>query len=187
MDLLLLKNFLTTYSLPTVAIAIILGVLNFICDKFFYDIISATVRNYLTFLLAIISYFLYETIFITKGFSLTIETVYAGLISGSLSTVISCALNKISSGNSVSNVVKLLIEGILDGLTFKHSLHATVRSLEKLFASEFEDATLKEQIINIIAESVINPLSEEEFEQIALLIIHSIKALDVDKLNDLNK
>ena len=186
MDL-LFKNFLATYTLPTVVIAIFVGVLNFICDKFLYDKISATARNYLTFLLAIISYFLYETVFIKKSFSLTLETIYAGLISGSLSTVISCALNKISCGNTVSNAVKLLIEGILDGLISKHSMHATVNSLEKLFASEFEDTTLKEQIINIIAESVITPLSDEEFEKLALLIIHSIRALNAEQLNDLNK
>ena len=186
MDL-LFKNFLATYSLPTVAIAIILGVLNFFCDKFFYDKINSTARNYLTFLFAIIFYFIYETIFITKSFSLSIETVYAGILSGSLSTVFSCALNKITSGNSVSSAVKLLIEGILDGLISKQAMHATVSSLEKLFASEFEYSTLKEQIINIIAEGVIRPLSDDEAEQLAILLIHSIKALDAEKLKNLNK
>lgn len=171
-------NFLTTYSLPTVIIAVIIGILSFVSDKFFSNKIKTTTRNYLTFFLAIILYFIYEIIFVTKCFALNENILYLGILSGSLATAFSCALNKILSAQSVSNALSLIIEGVISGIISDNALSATVLSLENLFASEVDEKILKEQIINILAVNAINALPTEEYERVATLLIYAVRALD---------
>jgi hypothetical protein len=62
MDLILLKDFFISYSLPTVIIAICVAVAVLILEKIFKEKLPFSVLNYLPFALSIIVYFVYGLI-----------------------------------------------------------------------------------------------------------------------------
>lgn len=177
MDFILLENFFATYTLPTIIIAITVGISSFILGKF-TDKINATVRNYLAFFLSIILYFAYDMIFISKALCFKPDAFYAGVLSGSLSRIFYSAIKKFFEGKpSCCSAVKLLIEGLIDGVVHENNLSATAISIEKLFAIETEQLSLKEQIANILAVNAVKPFSLDEFESVALLIIQAVNIL----------
>lgn len=177
-------NFLTTYSLPVIIITVFVGTLSFVLDKFLFNKIKSTTRNYLTFFLAIILYFIYESLFVTKRFALYESTIYAGILIGSLSTTFNYLLNKISSKRSISDALGIIIESIIKEIIADSAIGATVISLEKLFASELDEKKLKEQIVNILALNAVSALTLEEYERVATLLIRTIKSLDENSKTD---
>ena len=177
-------NFLTTYSFPVIVITVFVGTLSFVLDKFLFDKIKATTRNYLTFILAIILYFTYESLFVTKSFTLYESTIYTGVLIGSLSTMVNCLLNKIFNEHSISDALGVVIESIINEIIADSAISATVHSLEKLFASELDEKKLKEQIVNILAVNAVNALTLEEYERVATLLIRTIKSLDENSKTD---
>lgn len=175
----LYKNFLTTYSLPTVFIALAVGIFSFLCKKTKLDKISPTVKNYFCFFLTIIVYFAYDMIFVSKAFVFNEDAFYAGIVSGSLSKIISATLKRITDGKQSSlNALKLLIEELICEIADENLLSATALSIEKLFANEMDNDKLKEQIINILAANAAKPFTLYEYESMAVLIIQAVKSIN---------
>ncbi len=174
----LFKNFLATYSLPTVFIALAVGIFSFLCRKTAFDKINPTVKNYFCFFLTIILYFAYDMIFVSKAFIFKDDALYAGILSGSLAKIISATLKRISDGKPSSlTAVKLLIEELICEIADENLLSATALSIEKLFAKETDNKILKEQIVNILASNAVKPFTLYEYESTALLIIQAVKSI----------
>ena len=178
MDFVLLKEFLTGYSLPTVVIAVIVCAISIAVSKIFKDKIDETVLNHATFFLAIILYFAYDMVFISRALCFSIDAFYAGILCGSLATVIASAINRIGRGQPISvSAVRLLIEGLIDGIVQDSAVTATAAALEDLLISDNGDCidTVKE-ILTVNS----NGVTEEKISSVAKLIIDSVKTLKTE-------
>lgn len=175
MDFYFLKDFFVNYSLPTVTIAIAVAVLSVILNKFLTHKMPVSTRNYLSFLLSILLYFAYDMIFVKNAFVFSADAFYAGVLSGSLSTIIFTAICRIAQGKTVGfSATCLLIEGLIKGHVEDGALTATALALEKLFTQSSDDNVI-EEVKQILA--VNSSLTEEETEGVAKLIIDAVYSL----------
>lgn len=177
MDYILLKDFLATYSLPTLLIALVCAVVSFFINKLFYKKLPRIVIAYLPFILAIILYFAYHFIFVLGRFEFTESIFYAGILSGSLSVIIYKSAQKIASGKPLPlSSTALLIEGILQEYISENKIFETVISIEKLILSCTEDQSAKTQIAEKL-RTCTNNLSVEEIDRLAQLLVSATKSL----------
>ena len=176
MDFILLKNFFADYSLPMVIIAIIVGVGCFFADKFLKNKIPQFVLTVAPFVLSIILYFAYDMIFVSKAFVFSSDALIAGLLCGSLSSIVKSAVLRISKGKPLPvSATVLLIENILSG--YVTDAYATAVSLENLVN---EEKALEEQCDNIaciIKENANKTIEEDELTVLTTLIIKAVKTL----------
>ena len=113
MNLNILKELAMQYSLPTVVIAIITSVLTFLSGIMLKNK-SPKIINVLPFIIAIVLYLGYDMVFTFKTFTIKTESIYGGLICGSLGIIIVSAIKKIVSGKPLPlSATALLIESLL--------------------------------------------------------------------------
>ena len=177
MDLILLKDFFISYSLPTVIIAICVAVAVLILEKIFKEKLPFSVLNYLPFALSILVYFVYGLI-ISNG-KISSDPFYAGILSGSLSTVIRSAIRRIGQGKSIgASATILLIESLLRGYVDENSISATAVLIDEIL-SKREDLNedLVEKTTNVLINNANKTSSKEQIESVASLIVNSVKAL----------
>lgn len=175
MDYLFLQDFLVSYSLPTLAVAGITCFVRLILQKFFCSL-PKLVKSYIPFLLAIILYFGYDMIFVTKGISFSKGAFYGGILSGSLSVVFCSTITKIFKGKPISaNATILLIEGILNGYIAQDLLTKTAIQIEKVLSGD--DSTIfEEQVIDAITYNS-SDLTTADIVHLAKLIITGVKSI----------
>ncbi len=178
MDYVLLKDFFANYSLPVLIIALSVGLIKFIFDKFFSDKIFKPLWSYLPFALCTVIYIAYDMLFVLKAFAFNAHSLYAGVLSGSLSVVFSSALKKIDAGKplNVSQTV-LLIEGMLHGFISENLLNQTAIELEKVLSETPSEQDLSNRVANTIKTNAYSLFSDDDLMHLALLIIQSVKSL----------
>ena len=77
---LLLQDILTSYSLPTIIIAVIVCSASLTLNKFFNKL-PKTLKVYIPFLISIVLYYIYDMAFVLHEFTFKSETLYAGIFS----------------------------------------------------------------------------------------------------------
>lgn len=175
MDL-ILKDILTSYSLPTVIIAVIVCAVSLTLNKFFNKI-PKFVRVYIPFVVAIILYSVYDMIFVFHNFILTSQTLYAGIFSGSLSTIIYSIVIKVLQGKPINtNSTIILIESILQGYIDQNLLAQTACQIESLFLGEGDDYLREQNIIDTLSNLSQN-ISHVDICRLAKLIITAVNSI----------
>ncbi|MBO7345495.1 MAG: hypothetical protein J6U92_06125 [Clostridia bacterium] len=178
MDLIYLKEFLSNYSFSTLIIASVIAVVTLILDKFLSKKLSATLKTYIPFILSILVNVVYDMYFVINSFALRVESVYAGVLCGSLSAIIVSVINKIKKGEPIPlSATTLLIERILRGYLTKESATTTALILEKLFdraETQNGDKITANDVSNAIKEQVSDQISENDLYHISTLIFHSV-------------
>ncbi len=186
MNFVFLKDFLSEYSLPTLIISGITAVLSIIFDKFLSKKLPAGVKNYLAFAVSIISYFIYDMIFVIHSFSFRTEAFYAGILCGSLSTIAVSIVGKIKKGEPITlSATTLLIEKLLEDYVSKESATATAIVIEQLINSSDNgngDSLTKLEIYNALKNQSDTNLSDEQYLYIAGLILSAVKELNKNKV-----
>ncbi len=174
MEYVYLTDFFANYSLPTLIIAVVVSIITFLLNRFLSSKLSIGTRSYLPFIISIAFYLAYDMIFVCKAFEINVNSLYAGMLCGSMSLIIGGALSRIKKGKplSVSQTV-LLIENILTGFVHSENLTQTATSVENLIA-ETEDATDADVIAQTIKENSVEGIDESEFIRLAKLIITAI-------------
>lgn len=153
MDYLLLQDFLVSYSLPTLIVAVIVVAVSLTLNKVF-DKLPALIKTYLPFLFAILIYFFYDCVFVLKDLSFRQETLYAGLLSGSLSVIISSSIKKIKAGKPLgASATILLIESLLQGHIADENLSQTATEIESALLNETNQHLAEQQVIDKITNS----------------------------------
>ena len=175
MDYLFLQDFLVSYSLPTLAIACITCIVRLLLKKFFCSLPNLA-KSYIPFLLAIILYFGYDMIFVTKSVSFSKGALYGGVLSGSLSVIFYSTITKISKGKPISaNTTILLIEGILNGYIAQDLLTKTAVQIEQVLSGD--DSTIfEQQVIDTITYNS-SDLTSADIVHLAKLIIAGVKSI----------
>ena len=175
-----LTEFFASYSLPTIIIAIIVAVVSLLVNGFLKDKLNAIIRTYLPFAFAIILYFAFDMIFVFKAFIFKEQTLYAGILAGSLSMVITSIINRIRKGKplTVSQTI-LIIEGILNGYIPEQNLSSTAKALE----SEIEKSQTPcvDTLAQIIKNNSSTQLDNDEYLLIARLILTAVMENNKDK------
>ena len=180
MDYLLLKDFLTTYSLPTVVIAIFVGTLGFIIEKFIIKKPSGAI-SLGVFSLSFILYVCYDILFKYGAFVLTTETFSAGILSGSLSAVIKNAVKRICQGKPLSvTTTVLLIETLIDGYVDGENLSATALSLDEVIKSSRDKKV--QSVIEDVAKAL--SVSGANIDQTELIRLSEFIVKAVNSIND---
>ncbi len=174
MEYVYLTDFFATYSLPALLIAVIVSIITFLINRYLSEKLPKTFCSYLPFLLAIILYLAYDMIFICHAFKINVNSIYAGMLCGSMSLIIGGALARIKKGKplSVSQTV-LLIESLLTGYVISENLSTTASEVESLIA-ETEEGTNADSIAMTIKENSVEGLDENDFIKLAKLIITAI-------------
>ncbi len=176
MNDLFLQDFLVSYSLPTLIVSVIVCTVSITLNKFF-DKLPKLIKAYLPFLLAIILYFLYDIIFILKTFKLRQETLYAGILSASLSVIICSVIRKLKEGKSVNvNKTILLIEGILEGYVNQSVLTQTAYIIEEILLNCQDNVEQEKQVECTLKENS-DELIETDLKYLSKLIIKAVSSI----------
>lgn len=149
----LLHDFLTAYSYPTIIVAVIVCAVSLSLNGLFIKL-PKTIRIYIPFIISITLYYAYDMIFILNDFFLRGETLYAGILSGSISLIISSSIRKISQGKPIGlGATVLLIEGILYGYIDESILTKTACEIERAISLSTNQALTEKQIIKALKSS----------------------------------
>ena len=171
-----LQDFLVSYSLPTLIIAIIVCAVSLTLNKFF-DKMPKLLKLYLPFLLAIILYCAYDMIFVLKAFTFTNESFCAGILSASLSVILSSSLGKIFQGKPFNaNKTILLIEGILDGYISQTCLTQTAYIIEEILLNCQDAIEQERQVENAIRDNGDESIIAEA-SHLTKLIIQAVSSI----------
>ena len=178
MDLIYLRDFFAQYSLPTLIIAIVVAICTFLINKFLAKSLPAIFRSYIPFLMAVMLYIAYDMIFVSCAFTITVNSCYAGLLSGSLSILITEMCIRISKGKPLSlSTTAMLITSLIRGYVNEKNLSSTAIALEKLL-DETKDNTPIDQVTKVISQNTDIFVNDEEIESLARLIITSVSSID---------
>ena len=175
MDFVYLRVFLENYSLPTLVISVAVMVLNLIYDRFFADKFPLIVKNFLPFTLAIVFYYTYDMIFVLNAFTFTKGTFSAGILSGSLSIIMSSSIYKLKNGSGLTtDVIYLLIESLISDYVNKDTLCTTTNLIKNLIESDGES---KEERITSTLKDNSSIATETELKALSCLIIKAVTSL----------
>ncbi len=181
MDYILLQEFFATYSLPVLVIALVIGIIKVIADKYLAKKLPQFILAYSPFLLCMLLYNAYEMIFVLKSFEFSTQSVYAGLLSGSLSVVIASILRKIAGGKplNVSQTV-LLIEGLLHGFISDNLITKTAIEVEKVLLSNCAEEVISEQVKNTILMNANDTISNDQLLNLSHVIVKAFNMLNTN-------
>lgn len=179
MNFVFLKDFLSEYSLPTLIISGIIAVISLILDKFLAKKLPTGVNNYISFALAILSYFIYDMVFVIRLFSFRTEAFYAGILCGSLSAIIVSVIKKIKKGEPITlSATTLLIEKLLEEYVSRESATATAIVIEEILESKQnenqEQALTVLEIASALKQQDNINLPEEQVYFVAGLIVSAV-------------
>jgi len=174
MDYVYLKEFFSDYTLPTLIIALIVGIATLIYDRFLSGKLPAIVRSYAPFILSITLYFAFDMIFVSKAFTFKKNAFYAGVLSGSLSVVIVSSIDRIKRGKPLSlSTTAMLIESIITGYVIEENLQRVALDIEKTIATETD---AHDTVSKILLNNSLSEITEQDRANLTTLIITAVRA-----------
>ncbi len=181
MDLAFIKDFFSSYGLPTVIIGIICAGCCYLLNLAFKGKYTVFIKTQLPFLLGIVFQLAFDMIFISKAFLFSEEAFAGGLLSGSVAVIVNSLINKLKQGDMIAlSATALLIEGLLDGIVPKSCITATALAVENII-NDTETEREKEEIIREITKIVKSysedGFTEEELQKTAELILQAVSVL----------
>lgn len=171
-----LKVFIENYSLPTLIISGTVALINLLYDKFLAEKLPNTARTFLPFVLSILLYYAYDMIFVVNGFAFSKGTFSAGILSGSLSVIMSSSVYKLKNGKPVSfNTRMVLVENLLKGIVSESNLAVTVNEI--LYILDSEILSKEQEIINTVKKNAELDIDDSDVKAISLLIVKAVSSV----------
>lgn len=175
MDYVYLKEFFTDYTLPTCIIAVAVAILTLLYDRFFSDKLPLIIRSYAPFIISVLLYIAYDMLFVSRAFIFHENTMYAGLLSGSLSAVIVSSVMRIKRGKPLSiSTTALLIESIITGYVREDNLTTVAKGIEEIVVKNSSDPDA-DALELFIRQNIKDNFSDEELKGLTQLIITAVK------------
>ena len=172
-------NFLLPYGIPTIIIAVFIAIISLVLRKVLPEKFSMHLKSYIPFVLGVILYSAYDMIFISKAFSFSEETLSAGLICGTLGTIVFAFIKNLKSGKVITDKVILAIFGILVNLIDEKSALSLSEKIKGFFAKEIVGIELLALIASEII-SVTGNQDEDLAKQTATLIIEAVDSVKME-------
>ncbi len=157
------------YGLPSVIIGILVGVICFLLDKFLTKKIKAL--PLISFLLGVLLYFVYDIIFVSKGFTLSEEVISAGLICGSLGLGIFAFIKNLKSGNLNKSPILSIIQEILSTFNLEDRDKIALLLTKNLSALKGKDAYT---VILDTVKGFSDKITESDIEIISRMLYHGV-------------
>ena len=176
----LFNGFFDSCSLPTVIIAITVSIAVLIFNLLTKDKAPKLVKAFTPFVLAFVSYVIYDMITI-KAVLIREDALYYAFICASISTIFYAGIIKIKRGEKlpVSTSV-LLIESLLTDLIEKDNLQQTASEIHEIIVNGKNQPNLTEKISAIIIKAT-NGLDEKQAEFASVIIIQAVESLNSQK------
>lgn len=176
MELNSIQSFFSLCDQKTLTIAICVSIMVTVLRKILKDKLSVFISLYLPILLSIIIQLVWTGIIDGFNTAFTIETVYSGLITGTLSSIVTAIAIRTISGSSIRSPELMFIEGTLSEFIKKDALkQVSVEILQAINNPAIEDLPKALQMI-ILNNS--NPdIDDIEAYDIACFIINSISTI----------
>ncbi len=167
-------NQILPYGVSSVIIGILVAIIYGVAQKVLKNKLSAGIRGYFPFVTGILLNFILNLIFNGLNASISETTVYTGLFSGSLGTVIFTFIKKLKKGDVKNSDFILIIEELLLGVLKPEKVFAVSEEIKKIIS---ENHTEEELLI--LVEQTVKKFSEinEQFDftSLAELIIRTAK------------
>ena len=178
MDYIYLKEFLENYSLPTLIIAVIVAVITLLYDKFLSQKLPNVIRNFIPFAISIILYFSYDMVFVVKNFSFSTGTFSAGMLSGSLSVILTSSVYRLKNGKPLNtNAVYLIIESLITDYVATENVYSVASALSEVVNGTNENAN--QTVYNLLLEHTHKGIDEQEIKALSFLIVKATNAVKI--------
>ncbi len=170
-------SFYQSYSLPSVIIALTISIILLVLDKILKSKFPIEIRGIVPFVLGVLFNAIYDFIFISHALSFPEQTVSAGLICGSLSTVFYSLIKKILKSKSIGDCVNisvdpvyLSVESIINGVVPEQVLDKATKAIVEILS---ENITDDEKIIKItrVLSTFVTEQTDEKLKEIAKIIV----------------
>lgn len=168
-------EFISDYGPFTLIAAALVAAISVLLDKVLFGKILKRetpyfIKNYASLALSLICAIVADMIGRGK-FAVTSEGVYLGLITGTLSTAATVAVNKIMRHEPVgAGVTALFIEGILGGIVNERDLPAVAALIAAVLEKTVTESEKEKEITKILEERAERELSQTEREAIVKII-----------------
>ena len=177
-------DFFADFSLPTLIIAVIVVVIKLIFDRFLSEKLGERFLTFLPFAIAILLHFAYGAIFIHHGIYFGEDTVTAGMISGSISVLITVSYKKLQDGNftGFTDGLSLVLEGILKSYVRSDALYIAVLAVETvideaLSKDEYDLDALVDAVSNTVKEFADDKTTDQDLKAVATLAVEAVKSI----------
>lgn len=172
-----LQIFSRLIDLSMVTIAVIVCLVTTILNKVLKNKLKTSLTVYLPTILAILIRFFVKYFTIGVESALSLDTVYEGLIIGSLSTVISVIVSKIISGKPISSPRVLLLEGILGEFVNKEHVQSVTNEILLVIEDDGDDLDKTNKVSEIIFNYTNLEMNNEQIENLSIFIIKSVSGI----------
>ena len=175
-------DFFSSYGKLTVITALSVAAATVFTDKIIFGKIVKKampdpLKNYLPLAVSILAVFIADMI-AKRAFAFTAEAFYSGLITGTLSTAIVAAVNKIFRGEKITlSVASLFIEGMLEGVVDEKDMRAVVSVITAILEDAVSDSEKESEIDAVLTEKSVKNLSEAERAALIRVITEGVKAI----------
>ncbi len=175
-----LEELFSKYGLSTIIIAIVCSIIDYVLDKTLLKKAHVLIKNLIPIVLSVIITIIYQWLVASETFIFS-KVLVSGLVTGTISIVISITVKKISNGESVTiNPAVLLLEGILDGLVEDNKKTEVLQKIDFVLSTigidGLDDSELFEKIESIIKDNANSLLKENDLTAIVEIIIKTIKS-----------
>lgn len=169
-------DFLKVYSQDVLTVAFIVAISSAIIDKFLTQNQKLYIKMFTPFILGIMIFFLIN---VFKGnVSFNHDTVYAGILSGSLSLTIFAFFDRLLKGKNEKTDVKILaIEKLLNGFVKPELIEETAKEIKEEIDKKNERKVSLNVICSLIKKNKTNVPSEQQITVLANICLDTVKNL----------
>lgn len=169
-------NYFFPYGIPSFIIGLSVAVIYAVADKLIKEK-KGVIKGYLPFITGIALNFLYGIIIFGLKETFNLDTVYYGIISGSMGTVIFTLFKKIKSGKISKDELRLIIEEILLGILRPEQALTVSLEIKKLLEEDFSEVELLSKIEQTVKDFSSQEISKEDLTSLVELIKKAKKTI----------
>lgn len=163
------SNYFFPYGIHSFIIGLSVAVIYAVADKLIKEK-KHSIKGYLPFITGISLNFLYGIIFYGLNETLSLDTVYYGIISGSTGTLIFSIFLKIKTGKLTSDQITFIIEEILLNALRPDQALTVSLEIKKLLEEDFSEIELLSKIEQTVKEFSDGNLRSEDLTSLTELI-----------------
>ncbi len=179
MNLIMLKDFFTEYSVSTIVIALLSAAIKIVVDRFATSKTAKRITWYLPFLTGVLFGYLYQLIFL-KTVTFDENVVYSGVISGTLAYAFALIIRRIYRGEALpDNPALAVIEGLVDGYVQDDCVQEVILVIYQHYVDSGKDqkGNAVEKITDTLNGYSNGMLASAEIITLAQMIIKSLDEL----------
>ncbi len=178
--------FFQSYSLQAVIIAVIVALITLLIIRFLGDKLSAVLLSFIPFAIGILLNFIYMVIAVGIRKIVVADLISAGVLCGSLSSVITAFIKRIKSGNKNElNALTLLLEHTLLEHLKPESASIAIMEIKNVAVSgltkKVDTTTIETGVYELLEKYKKPTLSSEQTLALAKLTVAAVQPIIVIK------